>query len=412
MMTSSAERSEENHMTVTDYRLFDFDNHYYEPEDAFTRHGDEEVKRYVRWLSEGKKKHLVFGNVMGTAIPNPTFNPIGKPGAYHQRLKELAEKGDRRNIDVQSKYGELEPLPDHYRDREARLCVMDEQGVERAVFFPTLGVGIEGLNPSDIRMTYKLFHAFNLWLEEDWGYDHAARIHAAPYIPVLDPQLATEELDFVISRGARLIAMRPGPANGRSPADPSWDPFWARVSEAGIVAAYHGYAGPDEYQQAFASMWQRHGMGDPSYERNLSSAINGHRPMLDTALALVLGNVFGRFPDLRVASVELGGEWVEYCLHVLDHSGGLVGRHIEAFGQVIDERPSEIFKRHIWVSPFPEDDVPRLAEVIGPDRVLFGSDWPHLEGTPQPADYMAHLGELAPADVRQIMRDNALALIP
>jgi hypothetical protein len=94
----------------------------------------------VRWLSEGKRKHLVFGNVMGTAIPNPTFNPIGKPGAYHRRLKELAKRGYRRNVDVQSKYGELEPLPDHYRDRNARLRVMDEQGVERAVFFPTLGV--------------------------------------------------------------------------------------------------------------------------------------------------------------------------------------------------------------------------------------------------------------------------------
>ena len=137
------------------YLLFDFDNHYYEPEDAFTRHGDESVKRYVRWLSEGKKKHIVFGSVIGTAIPNPTFDPIGKPGAYHQRLKELAEQGERGNLDIQSKYGELEPLPDHYGDRSARLQVMDEQGVEQAVFFPTLGVGIEGLNPDDVRMTYR-----------------------------------------------------------------------------------------------------------------------------------------------------------------------------------------------------------------------------------------------------------------
>ncbi len=393
------------------YLLFDFDNHYYEPEDAFTRHGDESVKRYVRWLSEGKKKHIVFGSVIGTAIPNPTFDPIGKPGAYHQRLKELAKQGERGNLDIQSKYGELEPLPDHYGDRSARLQVMDEQGVEQAVFFPTLGVGIEGLNPDDVRMTYQLFHAFNLWLEEDWGFDHVGRIYSAPYIPVLDPQLAVEELDFVLSRGARIIVMRPGPAGGRSPADVSWDPFWARVEEAGIVAAYHGYAGPDQYQQAFAAMWQRGGVGDAVYERNLAAAINGHRPMLDTALALVLGNLFGRFPDLRVASVELGSEWVEYCLHALDHAGGLVGRHVEAFGVTVDDRPSDIFRRHIWVSPFPEDDVPRLVDVIGADRVLFGSDWPHLEGTPQPVDYLSHLHKLDSGSVRRIMRDNALELM-
>jgi predicted TIM-barrel fold metal-dependent hydrolase len=393
------------------YRLFDFDNHYYEPEDAFTRHGDREVKRFVRWVSEGKRRHIVFGDAIGTAIPNPTFNPIGKPGAYYKRLKELAERGEHRNVRIMDRYGELEPLPDHYRNRAARLRVMDEQGVERAAFFPTLGVGIEGLNADDVRITYKLFRAFNLWLDDDWGFNRDDRIYAAPYIPVLDPLLAAAELDFVLARGARIVVMRPGPANGRSPADPAWDPFWSRLNEAGIVAAYHGYAGPDEYQKTFAALWQRHGMRDGVYERNLAAAINDHRPMLETALALVLGNLFGRFPKLRVASVELGSEWVEYGLYALDHAGGLVGRHVEAFGAIVTERPSDIFKRHVWVSPFPEEDLPRLVEAIGVERVLFGSDWPHLEGTPAPIVYMSRLNGLPTASVRRIMRDNALELI-
>jgi predicted TIM-barrel fold metal-dependent hydrolase len=161
----------------------------------------------------------------------------------------------------------------------------------------------------------------------------------------------------------------------------------------------------------FADMWQRHGVSDATYESNLAGAIGG-RAMLDTAIALVLGNLFGRFPNVRIASVELGGEWVEYCLHSLDHAGGLVARSIEAFGTQIDELPSEIFKRHIWVSPFPEEDVPRLVDAIGADRVIFGSDWPHLEGTPEPIDYMAHLNKLDAASVRQIMRENALQLLP
>ena len=78
-----------------DYELIDADNHYYEAEDAFTRYGDDEVKRFVRWVSEGKRRHLLFGNVVQTMVPNPTFNPITKPGAFHERLKELAEGGER-----------------------------------------------------------------------------------------------------------------------------------------------------------------------------------------------------------------------------------------------------------------------------------------------------------------------------
>ena len=58
----------------------DADNHYYEAEDAFTRYGDEKVKRYVRWVNDGKRRHIMFGDRMSTGVPNPTFNPIATPG--------------------------------------------------------------------------------------------------------------------------------------------------------------------------------------------------------------------------------------------------------------------------------------------------------------------------------------------
>ena len=398
-------------MDTTDYQLVDFDNHYYESEDCFHRHGDEEVRRFVRWVSEGKRRHLIFGHTMAMNIPNPTFNPIGKPGAYHQRLKELSESGEARNVHVMSRFGELEPLPEHYRNRDARVAVMDEQGVERAVFFPTLGVGVDGFNSNDIRMTYKLFRAFNRWIDDDWGFNRDGRIYGVPFIPMLDPKLACEELDYVLDRGARLVVMRPGPADGRSPADPVWDPYWARLEEAGVIATYHACPRPDDYSDSFAAMWQRHGLGDRTYENNLDSALNHLRPALEVFVALVLGNTFGRFPNLKVASVELGSAWVEFCLYTLDHAGGLVGRHIEAFGETVKDRPSDIFKNHIWISPFPEDDITRLVDVIGADRVLLGSDWPHLEGTPTPRDYLERLHKLDAADVRRITRDNGLELL-
>jgi predicted TIM-barrel fold metal-dependent hydrolase len=396
-----------------EYQLFDADNHYYEAEDCFTRYGDESVKRFVTWVADGKRRHLLFGDVRQTMVPNPTFNPITKPGAFHDRLKDLAEGGERGTPDMKdlSRYGQLEALPAHYQDRDARLRVMDEQHLERAFLFPTLAVGIEGLNPNQLDMTYKVFRAFNEWLDDDWGFSYGDRLYSAPAIPVLDPALATEELDRVLARGAKLIALRPGPANGRSPADPVWDPFWARLQDADVPAAYHAYGGLDAYGDAFRLLWQRHGVGDRAYESNLQQAWVGDRPMLDTALALVLGNLFGRFPGLKILSVELGCAWVPYCLHVLDHSGGLLDRHIRAFGETVRERPSDIFQRHFWVSPFPEEDIAGLSEMIGVDHVLFGSDWPHAEGTPQPADYAKYLEDLDADHARQILRDNALALV-
>src|SRR3974390_587857 len=80
-----------------DYLLVDADNHYYEAEDAFLRYGDDEVRGFVRWIQEGKRRRLLFGDTVSYEPPNPTFNPIAKPGVYHRRLKELEEGGVRRD---------------------------------------------------------------------------------------------------------------------------------------------------------------------------------------------------------------------------------------------------------------------------------------------------------------------------
>jgi predicted TIM-barrel fold metal-dependent hydrolase len=395
-----------------DYQLIDADNHYYEAEDAFTRHGDEGVKRFVRWLSEGKRRHIMFGTKLSTSLPNPTFDPIAKPGIFMSRLKELAA-GGTRNVPLESKerYGELEPLPDAYRVREARLDVMDEQGLERCLLFPTLGVGIEGLVADDVDMAYRVFHAFNRWLEDDWGFGADGRLYGVPYIPMLDPGRAAAELDDVLDRGARMVAVRPGPANGRSPADPVWDPFWSRVDDAAVPVAYHAYAGPDAYDDAFRLLWARQTPTDPRYQGLLRAALGTGRAIHDTLVALVLGNLFGRHPNVRVASIENGAAWVPYCLHVLDHAGGIFDRYIEAFGEVVSDRPSDVFKRHVWVSPFAEEDVRGLAAVVGPERVLFGSDWPHAEGTVTPKAYIESLDGMDDGDRRLILRDNALGLL-
>jgi predicted TIM-barrel fold metal-dependent hydrolase len=98
-------------------------------------------------------------------------------------------------------------------------------------------------------------------------------------------------------------------------------------------------------------------------------------------------------------------------LHSLDHAGALLDRTISAFGATIEDKPSEVFKRHVYVSPFPEEDVPRLIEVLGRERVLFGSDWPHPEGTRMPGDYTECLEGLDEAVVRRVMRENAMELL-
>jgi predicted TIM-barrel fold metal-dependent hydrolase len=392
-----------------DYGIFDADNHYYEAEDAFLRYADEKVRKHVRWVSEGKRRFLLFGNSIPLAIPNPTFNPVSKPGSMQARLKQLAT-GQRTDLAGED-WNKLEPISPTYRERDARLMLMDEQGLERVFLWPTLGQSIEPMVTDDPDLMYRCFRAFNEWLNDDWGFDHDDRIYAPPVIPLMDVNLAVIELERVMALGAKAICLRSGPVYGRSPADPYFDPFWARMNEAGILCAYHAVGGPVPYPEGFKAMWYR-----PTEDRAHMATVEAtifpfERPAMDSLTALILGNFFGRFPNMKVAVVEMGGSWASYLMHSLDHAGGITQRTVTAFGTTLTERPSEILKRHVWISPFPEEDVVALTQAIGVDHVLMGSDWPHAEGTIMPADYVECLDGLDDASIKKVMRDNALSLI-
>lgn len=65
---------------------------------------------------------------------------------------------------------------------------------------------------------------------------------------------------------------------------------------------------------------------------------------------------------------------------------------------------------HLHVSPFYEEDIVGLVNDIGPERVMFGSDYPHPEGVAEPVDYARRLEGLREDQIRMIMRDNAASL--
>ena len=64
----------------------------------------------------------------------------------------------------------------------------------------------------------------------------------------------------------------------------------------------------------------------------------------------------------------------------------------------------------MWINPFWEDDVNAVVDYMGADRVIFGSDWPHIEGMPKPLDYAVEVKHFDPASQQLIMRDNAREL--
>ena len=113
-----------------DFEIFDCDNHYYEAIDAFTRYVEPGMaKRTMQWGEIDGKQRLLVGGKINRFIPNPTFDPISKPGALDEYFRGRNPKGEG----VRELFGDLDPMSDHpeYRNRDARLKLMDEQGMQR-----------------------------------------------------------------------------------------------------------------------------------------------------------------------------------------------------------------------------------------------------------------------------------------
>ncbi|MGE0878205.1 MAG: amidohydrolase family protein [Acidimicrobiia bacterium] len=366
------------------YRLFDADNHYYEAEDAFLRYLDPKVRHKApRWVTtDDGGKRLIFGDRLNRFMGSDhTFDPIGRPGVL------LEGNG----------YGELEPIRPEYRHRAERLALMNRQGLEATMLFPTLAVSVEQLLIDDVEATYANLHAFNRWLDDDWGINHHDRVYGVPMLSLLDPSLAVEELEFVLDRGARVVNLRPGPIAGHAPSDRIYDGFWARVHEADVAVTFH--AADDAYRYDLARVW---GWGNPNVPaRNIppiQRIVAGFgRPIHDTLATLVYGKLFERFPGLRIATVELACGWVAPLLHNMKLAGK----------SDLKEDPVETFRRHVWVNPYSNEDIGALAEAVGTDRILFGSDYPHTDGLPDPVLFVDSLAGFSADDVRKIMHDNA-----
>lgn len=392
-------------MEELDYLPFDCDNHYYEALDAFTRHVPPEWhRRCVEWCEIGGRSYHVIGGVVSHAVVNPTFDPIAKAGALYKYFR-----GNPEGKSPLEYLRDREPIPAEYRDRDARLARMDQQGISSVWLFPTLGVLYEELIKHDTEGLGVLFRGFNRWLEEDWGFSYQNRIYASPYITLADVNWACEELEWALDNDARTVVLRPAPVITRhgplSPGDEMFDPFWSRVNEAGITVVVHagdsGYTSQGYDEDGFGAEFGGPGVrkkGAPTIK-----AFNIERAAQDWLLTMSFERMYERFPNLRVASVENGSDYLSNLLRKL--------------GQVADknpwwfkEDPVDLFKSHVWMNPFWEDDVHEVTEIMGADHVIFGSDWPHIEGMPQPLDYVVELKEFEEADKQKILLDNTTYL--
>jgi predicted TIM-barrel fold metal-dependent hydrolase len=394
-MTSPTEETEP-------FRYFDADNHIYEPPGALLDRLPDRYGKAIRFVLDGKREVITIQGRMIDFIPNPTFEVVAEPGAFIPYYSANNPEG----LSMREMAGvPIKPPPSYRDDPGARLKLLDEQGVDRVFVYPTLVNLVEQSVEADPDLTHAVVHSLNEWLHETWSFDYHDRIYMVPVITLGLVDEAIKELEWVLARGARAILIRPAPPEGRmghrSFALPEFDPFWARVEEANIPLCIHA---AHSIIEDYIQLWEPDGVTGAFGRTSFHAVAKGHRDIHDAIASLICHGALTRFPGLRVASVENGADWLAPLAHALDRSYRMEPQQYE-------EHPLEVLRRNVYVSPFWEDDLRGVAELIGTERIMFGSDYPHPEGLANPREYLDQLDDFSQAEKRMILHDNALRFL-
>ncbi|HXY42641.1 MAG TPA: amidohydrolase family protein [Acidimicrobiales bacterium] len=384
---------------VIDFPVFDADNHMYETTDAFTKFLPKEYDGLIKFVQVNGRTKIAIRNVISEYIPNPTFEVVGRPGASEEYFKHGNPEGkSRREL-----MGDPIRSPESFFSPEPRLKLMDELGLDRAIMWPTLASVLEERLPDDPKATHAVVHALNQWMLEHWTYNYEGRIFPTPVItlPIVDE--AIKELEWVAERGAKIILIRPAPVPGyegyRSMALPEFDPFWRKVTEFDVTVGLHA---SDDGLTRYWNLWEGTQREHLPFQGPSAFLDLGHtqsRGIFDTVASLIGHGLLSRFPTLRVLPVENGSAWVRPMLNALEFSYGHNPK-------LYDEDPIMVLKRNIWVHPFHEEDPRGLIDLVGVNRVVFGSDYPHIEGMSQPLSYVDELEGLPHDDIARVMGGN------
>ena len=384
------------------FPVYDADNHFYEPEDAITRHLPEKWRNDFQFVTVDGRKKLAIGGKISNYIPNPTFERVAAPGAHLKYYRAQNPEG----LSLREITGKSIVPPPSYRYGKDRVAVLDQHHVQAALFFPTLFSAIENRMSYDHDLLHDALHSLNQWTVEEWGFGKGGRLYGVPIISLANLDRAVAELDWLLKQGASCVCIRPAPVPGyrgsQSMGLKEFDPFWARVNESKIFVAIHA---ADTGYERIAEWW---GGGSewipfaPSPFFNCLRLLD--RAISDTVSALICHGVFERHPNVRIAAVENGAFWVEPMIKTLHHVYGQMPQYFK-------EHPVETFRRHVFVAPFVEDSFEDLAKHIDVSRILFGSDYPHPEGTAEPLDFLAELTSFNAADKEKIMSSNLKGLL-
>jgi predicted TIM-barrel fold metal-dependent hydrolase len=333
--------------------IIDCDAHVMEPADLWLRYLEPEHRdRAIRIVEQDGVEQLVIGE---TVVLSARLAGLG--GAHLDRRRVFS--GELRYADG---------CPPASYDPAARVRLMDEWGVDVGVLFPT--IGILPFPEADTPLANAYCRAYNRW-QLDFSRPIRERVAPIAVVNWHDVDAAARELDRCLADGFKGLFVPPETVAGARPGAARFDPLWRRCEEAGVPACLHVIVRFGGAAVPFAA-WHATAPG-PVFGFGLGAT----GQLIPALTTLVLDGLFVRFPALKVVAVEAGCGWAAYLMDRLDEKY----RFFETLAP-LPERPSTYIRRNCYFVAEPEErTIGAMLDLVGEDRILWGSDYPHIDAT-------------------------------
>jgi len=278
------------------------------------------------------------------------------------------------------------------RDPHLRLQVLDDEGIDAAVLYPSVGLMFGLLEHPDIAAA--LCTAYNDWLARYCATD-AKRLIGVALLPQHDPRLAADELErAVVNHGFVGGVMRPNRIGGRTVDHPDFDVLWDKAQRLDVPVSLHEayLAGIDTIGLDRMSSYAGCHIVSHVFEQ-MAAMVN-----------VTLAGIFQRFPRLRVGFLEAGCGWAPTWTDRIEE-------HYElAPGDYRGGNPEGVLNTRSWLTF--EIEEPGLAAALEQgwaDNVMFASDYPHHDAVYPGAVKCVKERGLGEELERKVLADNALA---
>jgi predicted TIM-barrel fold metal-dependent hydrolase len=257
-------------------------------------------------------------------------------------------------------------------DITKRLPDLDQEGIWAELVFPSLGMW-----SSSFRTPEVLREA--LRVSNDWAHEtinkHSPRLISTAQVSTLDVGDAITELERVAEMGykAVFLPVRPHPLQKDYNDSAVWEPFWAAAERTGMVLAFHIGTDPVDLSSGAAVGVLYRGDGG-AVLNHTETSFGGQRAVMK----MVASGALDRHPDLKVLVSEGGATWVPF---IADRMEEAYRQHAMAVRPKLNRSPREIINSQVYASFQHDLSAIPAAQYMGYDNVMWGSDYPHMEGT-------------------------------